>query len=1117
MRQGPSFSFVHLDLMRSRLSPAEVLVSLAAQTDATERRASFRQAVAALGQQSDLFSVSELDRADVGQLVRACRVSLQSGLLDDLDWIAPGAATLALYELTTALPPGDERREFGRRVFKRIYGGSGIAFAPVAARMAWSSVRQMESPAMRARVALCLSLPIGSQVNADPLALALVAQRERFERWVAKGCFGPLQSRVLAANILDRASREAIRRAQLGDMHWVEWLTSDLVKPSLERLLADREPLVWRHAATARGMLAAADPTLREEIDLLLDPSLGPTEWRRAAVSLVACITHDQETALSQCRSLLRSDLVQAHPSLALTLFWGLPPVIENDPEAAEELLFELVQCDHPDVAATLSALLDEVPNSEFGLDVISTLRVKLASKGELASVWLTRLLARKQGEVPLGSSVRGGLAKALHAFEHEGALPARQKALDTLARAHEVLAEVERVGNSDATDPGHLQGLLFDIDTSILHTGRLHDLLMLGMKPTAEPQAVPELEHFYDRLGSWLVRQETDSATAAAQPPKGRQQRLVALLHLLDVQTSVAQDEEALARMRRRLKNATRVLLGNLRKAGPSAHRVMCAAVARSFDASVREGVADPSDLALTTICTLHDSNSVRAIMEGSTNSDMHSCLSAYASFLDALAEHKSEPETNLVVAFSTMARDLSVHGSHRGETLRQTLLQLGRAIENLGGARSLSELVEAGAGQRTVLAELSDHAHSFEQLCESAVQRVLERSLAKGQTVQAPRLSEVVERHLSSTDPLDLAELDQAVRGIVERLPAPVRVTLTQTLDVLSSLPRSLPSEVTHVPAKGRALALPDWLLPRRTIGSFYVLRALGAGGVSSVFVAKRIEDRKDEDAELYALKVPHYDPTTARSLSEQEFLEMFRDEAGALLSLPRHPNIARFVNFDMAAKPKPILVMELIPGQSLEKASRSTSLTMALVLKYLDGLLAGLSAMHSAGVAHLDVKPSNVILREEHTPVLVDFGLSGRQLRHGCGTLEYCAPEILGVYPEDHTPQALPADIYAFACTAYEMLTGQLLFDGTDEASIMTKHVSHDGWPEPLVALARLPGFRDLAVVLAACLRRDPRGRPTAAATRAALKQAAQKEHLAGAAWPLRPESYAQHKTA
>lgn len=1104
--------------MRSRLSPAEVLVSLAAQSDVAERRASFRQVVAALGQQSDLFAVSDLDSVDVGQLVRACRAALQSGLLDDLDWIAPGAATLALYEITTALPPGDERREFGRRVFKRIYGGSAVAFAPVAARMAWSSVRQLESPAMRARVALCLSLPVGSQVNADPLALALIAQRERFDRWVARGAFGPLPSRVLAASILDRASREAVRRAQLGDLHWVEWLRSDTIKTTTSQLLADREPLVWRHAATARGMLAAYDPALREEIDLLLDPALGPTEWRRAAVSLVACITHDQETALPQCRSLLRSDLVKAHPSLAMTLFWGLPAVIENDPEAAEELLADLVQNEHPDVAPTLTALLDEVPNPEFGRGAIATLSERLAARGEQDSIWSRRLLARHSGEAPPLVTVRSMLGKALHAFEHEGALPARQRALEALARAHEVLSEVERATADQSASQSQLQAFLLDVDASVLHTGRLHDLLLLGMKPTTERQAVPELEHFYDRLGTWLVRQEVD-ATDAPHTAKTRQQRLVALLHLLDVQTSVAQDDEAVPRLRRRLKNASRVLLGNLRKAGPSAHRVMCAAVARSFDASVREGAADPGDLVLTTICTLHDSASVRAIMDGSTNRDMRAGLSAYAAFLDALTDgDKADSDLDVVAAFTRMCLDLSTHGSHRGEALRQTLLLLGKAVEAVGTARSLCELIEAGSGQRPVLEELADHAHSFEQLCESAVQRVLERSLPKGQlAAHAPRLSEVVERHLASPDSLNRSELDLAVRGIVERLPAPLRVTIAHVLEILPELPRALPSEVTHIPAKARSLALPDWLLPRRTIGSFYVLRALGAGGVSSVFVAKRIEERKDENAELYALKVPHYDPTTARSLSEQEFLEMFRDEAGALLSLPHHPNIARFVNFDMAAKPKPMLVMELIAGQSLEKASRSPNLTVALVLKYLDGLLAGLSAMHSAGVAHLDVKPSNVILRDEHTPVLVDFGLSGRQLRPGCGTLEYCAPEILGVFPEDHVPQAVPADIYAFACTAYEMLTGRLLFDGTDEASIMTKHVSHDGWPEPLVQLSRVPGFRDFAVVLAACLRRDPRARPTAAATRAALRSTAQKEHLAGTAWPLRPELYAQHKTA
>src|SRR6185436_6550597 len=296
-------------------------------------------------------------------------------------------------------------------------------------------------------------------------------------------------------------------------------------------------------------------------------------------------------------------------------------------------------------------------------------------------------------------------------------------------------------------------------------------------------------------------------------------------------------------------------------------------------------------------------------------------------------------------------------------------------------------------------------------------------------------------------------------------------------------------------------RRAPLPYWLLPRRTIGAFYVVRALGSGGASSVFVARRIEERNSADAEGFALKVPDYDPTTARSLSEQEFLQLFREEAGALLGLPQHENLARFVTFDLAARPKPILVMELIRGAGLDKLIRSRSLSAERALTYLDGILSALEAMHGAGVGHLDIKPSNVILRDGKTPVLVDFGLSGRQLRPGCGTLEYCAPEVLGLV-ESKSP--MPADMYAFACTAFEALTSELLFDAEDETSIMSAHIGHDGWPDKLARLAHIPESADVARLLAACLRRDPKTRPTANQARRALRELTPK--LAGVAFPL-----------
>jgi serine/threonine protein kinase len=357
----------------------------------------------------------------------------------------------------------------------------------------------------------------------------------------------------------------------------------------------------------------------------------------------------------------------------------------------------------------------------------------------------------------------------------------------------------------------------------------------------------------------------------------------------------------------------------------------------------------------------------------------------------------------------------------------------------------------------------------------------------------------------------PANSAQLHSSIHELAVDLPSTLGAAIAQVLTRIRSLPVTPPSDVYAIPLEKRRAPLPDWLLPRRTIGAFYVVRALGAGGVSSVFVARRVEERHDSKADAFALKVPEYDPTTARSVSEQEFLQLFREEAGALLSLPQHKNLARFVTFDLGAKPKPILVMELIRGTGLDRLIRSRSLQLDSSFRYLDGILAGLEAMHGAGVGHLDVKPSNVILRDGETAVLVDFGLSGRQLRPGCGTLEYCAPEVLGVIPEGHSPIPPAADLYAFACTAYEMLTGELLFDADDEMELVSLHVAHDGWPDKLARLAHHKRFADVCVVLAACLRQDPRRRPTASDARRALAKAAIP--LRGESWPLAAQVLAE----
>ena len=114
---------------------------------------------------------------------------------------------------------------------------------------------------------------------------------------------------------------------------------------------------------------------------------------------------------------------------------------------------------------------------------------------------------------------------------------------------------------------------------------------------------------------------------------------------------------------------------------------------------------------------------------------------------------------------------------------------------------------------------------------------------------------------------------------------------------------------------------LSLPSWLPPSRLLGGFYIQRPISSGAAGSVFVAQRAHERHEENAECYALKVPQYNGQNSRTLTEQEFLSLFREEAGALLTLAPHPNLAGFVNFDAAARPKPILVIELVSGAAAE----------------------------------------------------------------------------------------------------------------------------------------------------------------------------------------------------
>jgi hypothetical protein len=628
----------------------------------------------------------------------------------------------------------------------------------------------------------------------------------------------------------------------------------------------------------------------------------------------------------------------------------------------------------------------------------------------------------------------------------------------------------------------------LQEIDVALLSSSTLADLVALGED---QDDTAAELNELFEKLTSLLI---ANDPAPAHQHPTLRMRRMRALLHVVDADGSYG-DALASARRPRRLRAARMLLTRTRQEASSPLRRAVLACLARAFDALVREEVFELSDVILCAALYLNEPNDIGTLAEASMVPDLCQALSALAE----LADH------TLRVADSVTVRKESVAGlrevvaalpaahSPRVSLLRSSLLRILLVLDALRSVRSLSDLVDMNGGGNTI-EDLSDALQAVAQLVAGTRRRLApnaqvrvpeagKMAFALGQAfeqVVATRQPECLTEPLAALDECLAAELAPLFYTLVMR--ALLALKVLPILAPVGSLKHGTLKRVTSPGSEERGL--PAWLPPNRMLGGFYVLHALGEGGVGSVFVARRAEERDDPRAEVFALKVPEYDGDVSHVLSESDFLRMFREEAGALLALPDdEENLARFVTFDAGVRPKPILVMEHVEGPSLEKLLLRRHMDVSQAFDILIGLCRGLSAMHATGIAHLDVKPSNVILRDfwngALTPVLVDFGLSGRRLRPGCGTANYASPEIWGAVNCD---DPRPADVYAFGCLAYELLTGDTLFDAPSDVAIVAQHVSHDGIPEPLQAAYDDPDLRPLAEVLTSCLRHQPQNRAT-----------------------------------
>jgi hypothetical protein len=1087
-----------------------------------ERRSIWRQAMATLARIALEQQPVPLEGLDPNLLLEAVRAAFKHDLLRDLDWLsAPGAAA-AVYELATTIPVGPERRQLGRQVLTRMYEGDAETFVVVATSLAAESKRTLIGGPIRARLALALSLPLGSGVHADALALALISRPDLRREWLSDPAMGSLPSRHLSARLLERAARESARRAAQGDKGSLRAFQEPGLRLAWQLLLADRESLVWRHVAIARGLLSRAIPDFADEIDSHLNHALTPTEWRRAAVSLSASIALDPQTGLSRCRAVLADDTLRSDTGLIETMIFGLARAAEVEPEAAEDLLEQIVRMGGIEAAEALVELRRERVGSEFGVRAARLARDKLKK-------WLATQRMEDDGRIALcealidelspeeqrAPTLRDGLDLALRLYVQHDARHAYEAAEQVWEVALQKLTELEL--SSDASGEARQRGfrVLRELHVALLETAALSDLLSIG--PSGKVSAVPtSLNALFERLTRWLLKAEEHPIEASGAVPHLalRLRRLRSTLHLVDADGSYGEDVTG-QRRARRLRTVRMLLHRAQYDATSPLRRIVCAALARALDASMRDDVCELSDALVAVADHVPNAHDVVTLAEASMMPEFQRSLTAYAQLLRVC--EKAEPTGRharaAIDALRELGESLPWANTLRVSAVRGHLLTLARKLEDIAAARSLAELAE-GSG-RDHLVVLDATVSGLCRLTRGARRR-LETALDGPVRDATPigLLAVAIEKGPKEGREQFQSAMEAAAITLESELPRAVAKTVLIVLRRLEQLPAAEASGLTNsfAPSTPKEAPLPAWLTSRRTLGGFYVLHALGVGGVGSVFVVTRVEERHRDDAMRFALKVPDYSAEAARTLSEEEFLNLFRQEAGALLALPRHENLATFVTFDAGARPKPILVMELVEGPTLERVIERGDLDIKRALSLLDGIGAGLERMHRVGIGHLDVKPSNVILRssqspqgEKITPVLVDFGLAGRHLRPGCATGAYGAPEIWGLTPPDHQPAPMSADVYAYACLAYETLTGETLFDGQNELAVINAHVSHDGYPDKLQALRKSRGLLEFCELIANGLRRHPQERISIPEMREGFRELG--PGLARFHWPLR----------
>jgi serine/threonine-protein kinase len=237
----------------------------------------------------------------------------------------------------------------------------------------------------------------------------------------------------------------------------------------------------------------------------------------------------------------------------------------------------------------------------------------------------------------------------------------------------------------------------------------------------------------------------------------------------------------------------------------------------------------------------------------------------------------------------------------------------------------------------------------------------------------------------------------------------------------------------------------------------GRYRLDAVVGSGGMSTVFRAfDTVLERQ------VAIKRMHRDVA-----ADADQLERFRREARAVAQL-NHPHVVGVIDAGEDEEAMPFIVFEFVEGETLkDRIRRSGRLAIPEALAYAIEIARALGAAHERGIVHRDVKPQNVLIDEEGSAKVTDFGIARTIEEDGLtaagrvlGTTDYVAPEqALG---DRVTGQS---DLYSLGVVLFEMLTGDVPFHGDNQVAVAMKHVREElpdlqhARPEASAALAAL----------------------------------------------------------